>query len=154
MNTNTRTYDEATLAHIQTIGRDFDAYGGDIPFAIACSFTCAQRKAKKYQRMVAVYMSKILSSKDVGLRLHDVAVASTAFHESIGHDDWLFDALSYYYTGPNGKKAAKRMAWDAFVNADKLLDECKDDPMKLTKALLAVAWHRLTGKYPASALAA
>lgn len=153
-NTSTRSYDETTLAHINTIGRDFDAYGGDIPFAIACAFTCAQRKSKKYQKMVAVYMSKILSSKDVGLRLRHAAAASAALHEFIGHDDWLFDTLTAYYSEPHGKKVAKRMAMSAFVNVDKLLEECNDDPMKLTKALVAIAWQRLTGKYPVEALAA
>ena len=159
-NTDNATNDEATLAHIMTIGRDFDKYGGDIPYAIACVFYAEEHKPKGYNKLTTVCLSKIMSAEDAEKRLKPVSLACEALRESIGHEDWIVDALTAYYASMHSAEddeaddEAERMAVNAIKEASIVFKNCKDEPMKLVKALTWMTWNILTGKFKEKALAA
>lgn len=147
------TKDAIINAHIDTIGRDFDEYGGDIPIAVAFGIHCDTHPSETNDRMVAIYMSKVLSSKDAAKRLTPVTIASIALYEHFGHEDWIVDALVEYSDEHCGEVAREKAA-EKIGQASRQLMDCEDDPKRLEKALLAFAWKSLTGKYPQEALAA
>ena len=156
MNTNTRNYDEATLKHINTVGRDFDRYGGDIPYALACIFYSEEHKPKGYNKLTTVCLSKILSAEDAAKRLKPVSLACEALRETFDHEDWIVDALAAYYGRLHDAEddEAQRMALDAIKGASIVFKNCKDNPMRLVKAFGWIAWSMLNGKFKAKRMPA
>lgn len=88
--------DPQVRADVETVGRDFEEYGGDIPFAIVTTARLASATWEGDSNAAAEVMAVALSARDASKRMKPLAEACSRLHLAVENDQWLVPVLMAY----------------------------------------------------------